>query len=51
VSLGKTTQETAKLLGVGDETVRSHLKKVQNKLGVRNRAHAVAEAVRQQLIP
>jgi LuxR family quorum sensing-dependent transcriptional regulator len=51
VSLGKTTQETAKLLGVGDETVRSHLKKVQSKLGVRNRAHAVAEAVRQQLIP
>jgi NADPH:quinone reductase-like Zn-dependent oxidoreductase len=28
------------LLGIGDETVRSHLKKVQAKLGVRNRAHA-----------
>jgi putative transcription factor len=26
-------------------------KKVQSKLGVRNRAHAAAEAVRQQLIP
>jgi len=38
-------------LFVGDETVRSHLKKVQIKLGVRNRAHAVAEALRQNLIP
>ncbi|MGE0853831.1 MAG: response regulator transcription factor [Hyphomicrobiaceae bacterium] len=51
VSLGKQTEEIAKLLGLGEETVRSHLKKVQGKLGVRNRAHAVAEAIRQQLIP
>ena len=50
-SLGRTTNEVAKLLGIGEETVRSHLKKVQAKLGVRNRAHAAAEAVRQQLIP
>jgi DNA-binding CsgD family transcriptional regulator len=51
VSLGKRTEEVAKVLGLGEETVRSHLKKVQSKLGVRNRAHAAAEAVRQQLIP
>ena len=51
VSLGRRTNEVAKLLGIGEETVRSHLKKVQAKLDVRNRAHAVAEAVRQQLIP
>jgi DNA-binding CsgD family transcriptional regulator len=51
VSLGKGTIEIAKLLGIGEETVRSHLKKVQAKLGVCNRAHAAAEAVRQQLIP
>jgi DNA-binding CsgD family transcriptional regulator len=50
-SLGRTTNEVAKLLGIGEETVRSHLKKVQAKLGARNRAHAAAEAVRQQLIP
>jgi DNA-binding CsgD family transcriptional regulator len=50
-SLGKATDEAAKLLGIGDETVRSHLKKVQAKLGVRNRFHAVAEAIRRQLIP
>jgi DNA-binding CsgD family transcriptional regulator len=51
VSLGMGTTGIAKLLGIGEETVRSHLKKVQVKLGVHNRAHAVAEAVRQQLIP
>jgi DNA-binding CsgD family transcriptional regulator len=51
VSLGMGGTEIAKLLGIGEETVRSHLKKVQAKLGVRNRAHAAAEAVRKQLIP
>ena len=33
VSLGKDTDEIAKLLGIGEETVRTHLKKVQSKLG------------------
>jgi DNA-binding CsgD family transcriptional regulator len=51
VSMGRRTEEIAQVLGLGEETVRSHLKKVQGKLGVRNRAHAVAEAVRQQLNP
>jgi DNA-binding CsgD family transcriptional regulator len=48
---GRQTDEIAQDLGLGEETVRSHLKKVQSKLGVRNRPHAVAEAIRQQLIP
>jgi DNA-binding CsgD family transcriptional regulator len=51
VSVGRRTDEIGKHLGIGEETVRSHLKKVQQKLGVRNRAHAAAEAIRQQLIP
>jgi DNA-binding NarL/FixJ family response regulator len=51
VSAGRVTDEIAELLGLGKETVRSHLKKVQSKLGVRNRTQAVAEAIRQQLIP
>jgi DNA-binding CsgD family transcriptional regulator len=50
-SMGRQTGEIAKALELGEETVRSHLKKVQSKLGVRNRAQATAEAVRQQLIP
>jgi DNA-binding CsgD family transcriptional regulator len=51
VSLGNPTKKIAQLLSIGEETVRTHLKKVEAKLGVRNRAHAAAEAVRQQLIP
>ncbi|MBO0766312.1 MAG: hypothetical protein J2P50_17220 [Hyphomicrobiaceae bacterium] len=51
ISMGRQTAEIAHVLGLGEETVRSHLKKVQTKLGVRNRPHAIAEAMRQQLIP
>ena len=50
-SVGKTVKEVAKDLELGDETVRSHIKKAQAKLGVRDRAHAVAQAIRLQLIP
>ena len=50
-SLGKDTSEIAQLLGIGEETVRTHLKKVQSKLEVRNRTHAAAEAIRRQLMP
>ena len=51
ISLGRTTEDAANLLGLGDETVRSHIKKAQLKLGALNRAHAVSEAIRHQLIP
>jgi DNA-binding CsgD family transcriptional regulator len=51
LSMGRKTEEIARVLGIGDETVKSHLKKVQGKLGVRNRVQAAVEAVRQQLIP
>ena len=51
VSMGRQASEIAKGLGLGEETVRSHLKKAQVKLGARNRAHAACEALRQNLIP
>jgi LuxR family quorum sensing-dependent transcriptional regulator len=51
VSAGKQLREVAHELELGEETVRSHLKKAQYKLGVRNRTQAVAEALRQHLIP
>jgi LuxR family quorum sensing-dependent transcriptional regulator len=51
LSTGAQSQEVAQCLSIGEETVRSHLKKAQTKLGVRNRVHAVAEALRQNLIP
>lgn len=50
-SFGKPIQEIAETLGLGEETVRSHFKKAQDKLGARNRAHAVAEAMRLHLFP
>ena len=49
-SIGQTLQEIAQALGLGEETVRSHLKKAQAKLGTRNRTHTVAEAMRDLLI-
>jgi LuxR family quorum sensing-dependent transcriptional regulator len=51
LSIGKRTSEIAEHLGLGEETVRSHLKKAQRKLGVTDRVHAVADALRQRLIP
>jgi DNA-binding CsgD family transcriptional regulator len=51
ISISLSHKETANALGLGEETIRTHLKKAQKKLGVRNRAHAAAEAVRQYLIP
>jgi LuxR family quorum sensing-dependent transcriptional regulator len=50
-SNGHRTKRIAELLGLGEETVRSHIKKAQTKLGVKDRLHAVAEAMRLQLIP
>jgi LuxR family quorum sensing-dependent transcriptional regulator len=49
-SIGRTLQETAKALGVSEETVRTHCKKAQAKLGTRNRTHTVAHAMRELLI-
>jgi DNA-binding CsgD family transcriptional regulator len=51
LSMGDSFKEVAQALELGEETIRTHLKKVQAKLGVRNRTHAVAEALRQRLIP
>jgi DNA-binding CsgD family transcriptional regulator len=37
-------------LAISDETVKSHLKRLYDKLGVSDRAEAVAIALRQNLI-
>ncbi|KAB2917932.1 MAG: LuxR family transcriptional regulator [Hyphomicrobiaceae bacterium] len=50
LSKGQRTRQIAQHLQLGEETVRSHLKKAQAKLNAKSRAHAVAEAVRQHLI-
>lgn len=38
---GLTSSETAALLGVDSQTVKTHLKRLYVALGARNRAHAV----------
>jgi DNA-binding CsgD family transcriptional regulator len=51
LSTGAQSREVGEDLGLGEETVRSHLKKAQSKLGARNRTQAVVQALRQHLIP
>jgi LuxR family quorum sensing-dependent transcriptional regulator len=51
LSVGKRTKETAEHLELGEETVRTHVKHAEAKLGVHDRAHAVAHAIRLHLIP
>jgi len=49
-SFGQAAADVSAALGLSEETIRSHLKKAQLKLGARNRTQAVAEAIRQHLI-
>jgi DNA-binding CsgD family transcriptional regulator len=51
LSNGKRLAEIATFLKLGEETIRSHLKKAQAKLGVRDRTQAVAQSLRLHLIP
>jgi DNA-binding CsgD family transcriptional regulator len=51
VSTGRQTRGIALALDLGEETIRSHLKKAEAKLGLHNRTHAACEALRQALIP
>jgi DNA-binding CsgD family transcriptional regulator len=47
---GKTSWETARILGVSESTVNFHLRNACAKLGVRGRRAAVAAALRQGLL-
>jgi two-component system nitrate/nitrite response regulator NarL len=50
VADGRTAPEMAQLLNLGLGTVKSHLRHVYDKLGVRERAAAVAEAMRRGVL-
>jgi len=50
LSEGKSNKEIAALLSISDETVKTHLKRLYDKLGASDRAQAVAIALRQNLI-
>ena len=45
VQMGKSNDEIAHLLGISPLTVKNHVQKILHKLGVNNRAHAVAKAI------
>ena len=47
---GRSNKEIAGAFGISDETVKSHLKRLFEKLGVSDRTAAVALALRQNLI-
>jgi DNA-binding NarL/FixJ family response regulator len=47
---GKSNKEIAQVLKISDETVKSHLKRLFEKLGVSDRTEAVALALRERLI-
>lgn len=50
LATGKTTKEIARVLFVGEETVKTHLSSVYQKLGVSDRVQAVAAALRSGLV-
>ena len=50
LATGKSTREIAKELYVGEETVKTHLSSVYQKLGVSDRVQAVAAALRRGLV-
>jgi DNA-binding NarL/FixJ family response regulator len=50
VADGMTNKEIATRFGIAEETVKTHLKHLYEKLGVADRAQAVAVALRQQVI-
>ena len=50
LSEGKSNKEIAAVLSISDETVKTHLKRLYDKLGASDRAQAVAIALRQNLI-
>ena len=50
VADGKSNKEIAAALSIAEDTVKTHLRRLFEKLGAADRAHAVAIALRQNLI-
>lgn len=50
LSTGRTDAEIAKMLKVHEGTVKTHVRHILRKLGVRNRTAAIAQALREHLI-
>jgi NarL family two-component system response regulator LiaR len=50
VALGRSNRDIATSLGVGEETIKTHVSRVLAKLQVENRAQAIVEALRRRLV-
>jgi DNA-binding NarL/FixJ family response regulator len=50
LATGKSTHEIAEMLGLGDETVKSHLSRIYAKLKASDRVQAVVIAMRHGLV-
>ena len=51
VALGHTGPEIADELGITHDTVRTHVRNAMDKVGARSRAHLVAKALGDELLP
>ena len=47
---GRSNGDIAGALGIGEETIKTHVSRVLAKLQVENRAQAIAEALRRRLV-
>jgi DNA-binding NarL/FixJ family response regulator len=50
LALGHSNHEIASALGIGDETVKTHVGNLLGKLGVENRAQAIVQALKRGLV-
>ena len=50
LALGHSNREIAAALGIGDETVKTHVGNLLGKLGVENRAQAIVQALKRGLV-
>jgi NarL family two-component system response regulator LiaR len=50
VAMGRSNRDIALVLGVGEETIKSHVGNLLAKLGVENRAQAAVQALKRGLI-
>jgi DNA-binding NarL/FixJ family response regulator len=50
LATGKSTHEIAEILGLGDETIKSHLSRIYQKLKASDRVQAVVVAMRHGLV-
>lgn len=50
VAIGRANRDIGHALGIGEETVKSHVARVLAKLQVENRAQAIIEALRRRLV-